>query len=1141
MADTNPIKYSDLVAPDQSIENLIKQLGQLQLTYEHLYDTVVKDSQKMAAALKSVSGATSEGRKTISESSKEADRLAQAHEKLKAAQSETAQEIARLNELTRQQNQANKENAKLTYAQEGSYNALSATYSKLKRELNNMNPVTAEAKKLFAEKQKEAKALYERMNELQKATGKFTLQVGNYNIAGESMKNVIMQGKAALAEMALQGKANTKEYAQLKAQVANLTDTFKDTTAAINAMASDTYALDVVLQGMAVGTGGFAAVTGAMQLFGGESKEVEEAQKQLQAAIAMVNGVTAIQNALQKQSALVQALKSLQTKILSKFTKENTAVTATNTAAVTAQTTATKAATTATNGFGKALKAIKANPIIAAIALLAAGIGVVVAVVKNHRAEQKKLYEQQLKTLEASEAARKVAMQVHETEISNIQQRIKLAEAEGKSEDEILKLREEEFIEQSQMAARNTAWYKQEIDHLDENKKKRVENKKLLQDEAAGTIKLGKYKIEEIKAENDLLDRQIEIAEQQVEVNKELEVTAIKLAEQKRQLAIDTAKAEEDSLRNLQDARNSLIKNQFAREWAQTKANYDRQIADLKTTLENERNLTATQRKNMNALIVELGKQKNAAMAEIEKQEQAANLAAVQATEQMRINLMAEGSQKQQAVLLANYEKEKTALENQLKEKETLTVTQQTELNNQLILLQAQFNKDSEKLAQERIDNELNQELKAIELRSAAVVKGQQKSTSDAMRAIEIRRQLELSANAKLAEELRQSESDINAKYDAEKLKTQDELMKQIADEQMRIQQELANSEIDIMQTSEKNKTTLRLQLEKERLEKVLELNEAANIKMSEEERKTIENQIAKISQDIEKNKKPTDLYEVLGLDLTDEEKEGFNESLQYAKDAIAQFLDYKLQVSQQAVDAANREVEAAQNVLNTERAARAAGYANNVAMAEKELAAAKNQQRKALKQQQETQKAQQRLQSIEQAVNMITATAKIFGSMPIYLAIPAIALMWGAFAASKIKANQLKTEQYGDGTVELLQGGSHQSGNDIDLGTKKDGTRRRAEGGEYFAVINRKSSRKYRKEIPNIINALNKGNFAEKYAAAYNGGTAVIANFDGKAELTSIAKNIGEMNERSKAATVIYTVDGRVEKRGNITRIIKN
>ena len=413
--------------------------------------------------------------------------------------------------------------------------------------------------------------------------------------------------------------------------------------------------------------------------------------------------------------------------------------------------------------------------------------------------------------------------------------------------------------------------------------------------------------------------------------------------------------------------------------------------------------------------------------------------------------------------------------------------------------------------------------------------------TADTLREIEIRRQLELSANAKLAKELRQDESAINAKFDMERKKTEDELRTSIANKQLEIQQNLAKSEIDIMQTSEKKKTTMRLQLEKERLQKTLELNEQANIKMSEAERKTIENQIKKIENDIKKNETPTNLYEVLGLNLTDEEVEALTTSIGYAKQAVNDFYKFKEEKAKHAIELANQEVDAAQESLNAEKQARAAGYANNVAMAEKELQLARQNQQKALKQQQDAQRAQLAIETLEQATNMITATSKIWKDLGFPYAIPAIAVMWGAFAASKVKAFQMAREQYGDGTVELLSGGSHQSGNDVDLGTKPDGTKRRAEGGEFFAVINKRMSRKYRKEIPNIINSLNRGDFAQKYSSAYDGGMAVIANFDGKAELTSIAKDMHEINERDKTAKVIYTVDGRIEKRGNITRIIKN
>ena len=90
---------------------------------------------------------------------------------------------------------------------------------------------------------------------------------------------------------------------------------------------------------------------------------------------------------------------------------------------------------------------------------------------------------------------------------------------------------------------------------------------------------------------------------------------------------------------------------------------------------------------------------------------------------------------------------------------------------------------------------------------------------------------------------------------------------------------------------------------------------------------------------------------------------------------------------------------------------------------------------------------------------------------------------MWGSFAYAKIKAVQATRQEYGEGTVELLEGGSHASGNDIDLGyDPKTRKHRRAEGGEFFAVVNKRNSRRYRNVIPDVINSFNDGTFADKY-----------------------------------------------------------
>jgi hypothetical protein len=133
-------------------------------------------------------------------------------------------------------------------------------------------------------------------------------------------------------------------------------------------------------------------------------------------------------------------------------------------------------------------------------------------------------------------------------------------------------------------------------------------------------------------------------------------------------------------------------------------------------------------------------------------------------------------------------------------------------------------------------------------------------------------------------------------------------------------------------------------------------------------------------------------------------------------------------------------------------------------------------------------------------------------------------------------------SEEYGEGTVEMLQGGSHQSGNDIDLGRKSDGTRRRAEGGEFFAVINKRNSRKYQRIIPDIINSLNGGTFEQKYISAYDGGgqLAISVQNEKNTDLRGLSSDVRAIREQgdrhsytdSRGTHMVYK---------NLHRIIKN
>ena len=95
MADNNnPIKYSDLVKPDDSITKLIAQLDQLSDAYMNTLQNIKSEAITVKAALEGVSGATENGRKTIRGASNDTDKLTRAARDLAFAESENAKRLA---------------------------------------------------------------------------------------------------------------------------------------------------------------------------------------------------------------------------------------------------------------------------------------------------------------------------------------------------------------------------------------------------------------------------------------------------------------------------------------------------------------------------------------------------------------------------------------------------------------------------------------------------------------------------------------------------------------------------------------------------------------------------------------------------------------------------------------------------------------------------------------------------------------------------------------------------------------------------------------------------------------------------------------------------------------------------------------
>ena len=1158
--NNNPIKYSDLVKPDNSITDLINQLDQLSDAYMNTLKNIKSEAISVRAALAGVSGATEDGRKTIKGATTDTDRLTRAARDLAFAESENAKRLAELKQAQKEANEINKLVVKINQSAEGSYNRLSAQYSLNKIFLNNMTveerEATEDGRKLVAE----TKAIYEEMKRLQEATGKTSLNVGNYSDAAKGLTTQIENQTKELALLRLAGKQGTAEYQQLSKETAILRDAVKDATAEITRMASDTSNLDAVLGAAAAASGGFAAFTGAMELFGAESEDVQEAQKKLQAVIAITTGVQAIQNAVQKQSAVMLGISRIQMAALSKAQVYNRLVTMQGTKA-------TLAATVAQKAFNLIAYA---NPYVLLAMALVTVIGALVLFASNtdkSAKNQQKLNEAQKVWLDYLETEATEMNRVSNERVAQLNRELNVAKARNASLSETRKIEDEILEERTKAHNKSVGFYGQELDDLEANRAKLKQlHEMLLQVNTAKARgdskiridvdldgKIDKVKVDDaidaIQGQIDNVGRAVDIAVNLKTEGADLDAERKIQAAQRQQENRNAAKAETDILRKAEDARIALIKNSFDQQRAQRQAANARAIADIQLQLRTEANLTTKARKALNDQITALRQQLANDMVDIANQQRAAELAAERTTQDAQIALMAEGAEKQREQLRVEYERQIQDITTRLETERGLTEKQVEELYNQQILLQGQYAKQLGELNDQITIDKMQREADRTQLRLDAAREGSQEEINLRIQLLQQQRAIELAQNRQLAEDVRQNEADINAKYDAQILKQTTELNQQRALLLFDQQQALEASEFDLLRNSEERKTRFRLAQEKARLQKILELNKTAGVKMTEQEVKTIQNTIAKIDQEIEKSKgdeRGNDIYGLFGLNLDDDQKEAISTSVSFAMEQLQVFLDAKLQAAEAAVNAADKEVESAQRTLDAEMEARANGYASNVVMAQKELDLAKRNQEKALKEQQKAQKAQQAIQTIQQIGNLVTASALIWSQLGFPFAIPAIAVMWASFAAAKIKAAQMSkaaegSESYGDGTVELLAGGSHQSGDDVDLGTKPDGRRRRAEGGEFFAVFNKRNSRRYRRLIPDVVRALNNGTFEKKYMNAYNGANGISINVAGEnpdlRELQNDVREIKEMNRRR----FIPVSDGTVELYKNLRRKYKS
>lgn len=376
------------------------------------------------------------------------------------------------------------------------------------------------------------------------------------------------------------------------------------------------------------------------------------------------------------------------------------------------------------------------------------------------------------------------------------------------------------------------------------------------------------------------------------------------------------------------------------------------------------------------------------------------------------------------------------------------------------------------------------------------------------------------------------------------------QLQKEQALEQFDQQQAFDKSEFDLLKSTEQQKTEFRLTAEKERFQKILELNEQFGSDMSALQLDTIKNQIALIDAELQSSGNQIgDIYDIFGFDIDDPTKSAISQSIGFVKAQLSELTAARVQAANQAVQASANEVSQAQRALDAEIQNRNAGFAHNVATARKELEAAKKNQERALKEQQKAQRAQNRIQTLQQAQNLVTASAKIWSSFAglgpagPFLAVGAIAAMWGSFVAAKIRAAQLTKKEFGDGGLEIIGGGTHASGNDTYLGFQSEGRPAYGERGEAHAIIPATQTRKYRDILPTIVDSLRKGTFESTFQringqASSDSAMIMMGQAGGATDVSAIEGDVAAMRKGSERK---FHRDGQgnlVERYKNLTRV---
>lgn len=1201
MAEDDKIKYSDIIEPDDSIEKLVKQLGELNQSYETMVNAIRAGADRIVHSLKSASGATSEGRKAIDEATVSTSRLERAQNELKLALSDTGRQIAWLKAQTSDANKATVEQQR--YIQQ----AISS-YDRLKSDL------------------KQTVELYKSLTAAERADSEMGQQLLN-NILNlknqikaldDQMKphiQTLSEVEKAEQRLAYLQSDEGKRLLELKAKIAELTSARKQQKATVDPLAQAQEKLAYAQ----------SEENQQLKLYSTQIREANQIA-QLQATIA--NSAEGSYNRLSAQYAL-NKIRLNQMSAAEREAADSGKKLEAETNAIYQQMIKLQEATgnyrlsvghyqKTWDGLGISISQVVRELPAAAVSLntfflgISNNIPMVVDEINRLREKNELLRAEGKETVSVTKSIVKslfswntalvvllTVFSMYGKEIITWIDRTFAGRDAAKSfEDALEDLNDE-------LGKGSTGSYGQQIAvlrRLSENWKDLGDNIKVqtqwIKDNEKEFSKLG-ITIDSINDANNAFVDNTESVVAAYKARAKAEAALNVVSQQYQKLLVAENKAELEKVREYGFFDKTI--NYFKALWGgisgpdsdlslETRLKKQRQrnveslqkdAKSLEQEVESYFNVWKFYEDQADALFKEIGleeshkKDKKRTPRDADDRLNTLALAAEKAYQKSRTEIERDENKKRRAEAFASFNQEiadlndkyariQKILKGQDEKYKELTESQKETAIKALEDIENAIENKQKGLTLSldllNIDVEIQkaeQLLELLELEGEVSKKGSYEELSNSLKRLDVERQIALLKNAQLPEAKRQPTSAINASFDKQKAITVGSFNMSSFDEQQALDEAVFNE----VKRSETEITRFKLEQEKARWQEQIRLAEAGGLDWSQAQIdaakatvKGIDRELSELDdfiKNIGKKGLGGTLLEKLGFD--DDQIDALKDAVNIVIEQLQSIMDAEVELAEQAVEAAEARVEAAQKAYDAEVEARNNGYANNVATAKKELEQEKKNQQEKQKMLQAAQKRQEAMNTVTQASSLVTASANLwssFSSIPIVgpaLALAAIATMWTSFAVAKIKAKQVtasQSDEYGEGGLEFLEGGSHASGDDIDLGVKNKKKRRmRAEGGEALAIISKKRTRKYKKILPDVINSLNKGTFEDKYLNAFasSDGLNISLNSNGSVDLSKIEDDVRSIRKQSE--TKYYTLPNGtvVIQHKNVKRIIKN